>query len=63
MGETGTGKELAAEFIHNHSKQREHDLVVVDCTVLSEDLFESEVFGHEKGAFTGANGTKKDYLN
>ncbi|BCG65475.1 MAG: hypothetical protein methR_P3314 [Methyloprofundus sp.] len=59
MGETGTGKELAAEFIHNHSKQREHDLVVVDCTVLSEDLFESEVFGHEKGAFTGANGTKK----
>lgn len=59
MGETGTGKELAAEFIHQHSACKEHELVVVDCTVLSDDLFESEVFGHEKGAFTGATSTKK----
>jgi transcriptional regulator with PAS, ATPase and Fis domain len=59
MGETGTGKELAAEFIHQNSKCKEHELVVVDCTVLSNDLFESELFGHEKGAFTGATSAKK----
>jgi len=59
MGETGTGKELAAEFIHIHSKRVDKELVVVDCTVLTESLFESEVFGHEKGAFTGATGAKK----
>lgn len=59
QGETGTGKEMAAELLHDCSARREGPLVVVDCTVLGEDLFESEVFGHEKGAFTGAAGTKK----
>jgi len=59
MGETGTGKELAAEFIHSNSSLANHELVVVDCTVLTEALFESELFGHEKGAFTGATGAKK----
>lgn len=59
QGETGTGKEVAAEFIHSLSPRWEKSLVVVDCTVLGEDLFESEVFGHEKGAFTGAVGNKK----
>jgi transcriptional regulator with PAS, ATPase and Fis domain len=59
MGETGTGKELASEFIHSHSKRANQELVVVDCTVLTEALFESELFGHEKGAFTGAAGVKK----
>ena len=59
QGETGTGKEVAAEFVHDQSSRQGKPLVVVDCTVLGEDLFESEVFGHEKGAFTGAAGTKK----
>ena len=59
LGETGTGKELAAEFIHRHSQQAQNDLVIADCTIFSEDLFESEMFGHEKGAFTGALSHKK----
>jgi len=59
VGDTGTGKELAAEFIHSHSKRAKQEFVVVDCTVLTESLFESELFGHEKGAFTGATGGKK----
>ncbi len=58
-GETGTGKELAADFIHKNSDRAEYELVIVDCTVLSEDLFESELFGHEKGSFTGAGAVKK----
>ncbi len=59
FGETGTGKELASEFVHQHSKNAEHDFVVMDCTILGENLFESELFGHEKGAFTGAASGKK----
>jgi transcriptional regulator with PAS, ATPase and Fis domain len=59
LGETGTGKELAAEFVHQHSNRAEGKFVVVDCTSLGEDLFESELFGHEKGAFTGATTAKK----
>ncbi|MDO8843023.1 sigma-54-dependent Fis family transcriptional regulator [Methylicorpusculum sp.] len=58
-GETGTGKELAAEYIHRQSKNANGEFVVVDCTILNEDLFESELFGHEKGSFTGAAGVKK----
>jgi DNA-binding NtrC family response regulator len=59
QGETGTGKELAAEFIHQHSSRAPHNFVIVDCTNISEELFESELFGHEKGAFTGAHSNKK----
>ncbi len=59
LGETGTGKELAAEFVHRHSKQAGDNFVIVDCTILGEELFESELFGHEKGAFTGATSAKK----
>lgn len=58
-GETGTGKELAAEFVHRHSRQAQNEFVIADCTIFSEDLFESEMFGHEKGAFTGAVSSKK----
>lgn len=58
-GETGTGKELAAEYVHSNSERCSKELVIVDCTVLGENLFESELFGHDKGAFTGASGAKK----
>ncbi|RMF85949.1 MAG: PAS domain-containing protein [Nitrospirae bacterium] len=54
QGETGTGKELAASFIHAHSSRRDRPFICLDCTTLTESLFESEVFGHERGAFTGS---------
>jgi transcriptional regulator with PAS, ATPase and Fis domain len=59
QGETGTGKELAAEFIHKHSSRAEKPFQIVDSTVLTENLFESEMFGHVSGAFTGSTGQKQ----
>ena len=58
-GETGTGKEILAEEIHNHSSRRDKPFIVIDCAAISKELIESELFGHVKGAFTGANADRQ----
>ncbi len=58
-GESGTGKELVAKAIHRNSPRRNHHFIPINCTAMPEGLIESELFGHEKGSFTGAIGARK----
>ncbi|MDH5590210.1 MAG: sigma-54 dependent transcriptional regulator [Gemmatimonadota bacterium] len=61
-GETGTGKEVIARAIHEHSIHSGEPFIAVNCTALSDTLLESELFGHTKGAFTGATSSRKGYF-
>ncbi|MDO9222047.1 MAG: sigma 54-interacting transcriptional regulator [Thiobacillus sp.] len=59
FGESGVGKELAARFIHARSSHKNGSFIVINCAAVPENLFESELFGHERGAFSGSSGLKK----
>lgn len=62
LGESGTGKEVAARFIHNNSRRKDGPFVPVECSAMPGSLIESELFGYERGAFTGAERTKKGLI-
>jgi len=62
LGESGTGKEVTARFIHNHSRRKDGPFIPVECSAMPGSLIESELFGYERGAFTGAERTKKGLI-
>ncbi|AEH23330.1 two component, sigma54 specific, transcriptional regulator, Fis family [Thermodesulfobacterium geofontis OPF15] len=62
LGETGTGKELLARYIHQHSRRKDKVFLAINCGAFTEELLANELFGHEKGAYTGAVSTKKGLL-
>ncbi|WP_165785540.1 sigma 54-interacting transcriptional regulator, partial [Xanthomonas citri] len=62
VGESGTGKELVARHIHHRSARARHPFVAVNCGAFSESLVDAELFGHEKGAFTGALSAKAGWF-
>ncbi len=62
VGETGTGKELVARALHDQSSRKNEDFVAINCAAIPDAMFESEVFGHEAGAFTGATGQRKGWF-
>lgn len=63
LGETGTGKSLAASFIHEHSSRKDKPFIAINCAAIAESLIDSELFGYEKGSFTGADQAgKKGYF-
>jgi two-component system, NtrC family, response regulator len=62
LGESGTGKEMVAQALHRHSPQRNGPFVAINCNAIPENLLESELFGHEKGSFTGAHTQRKGHI-
>ena len=62
QGESGVGKDVTARAIHGMSHRKHNELIIVNCGAIPEGIIESELFGHEKGAFTGANDTRKGYF-
>lgn len=62
QGESGVGKDVTARAIHGMSERKHNDLVIVNCGAIPEGIIESELFGHEKGAFTGANDSREGYF-
>lgn len=62
VGESGTGKEVAAQTLHELSLRRKHAFLAVNCGAISPNLIESEMFGHERGSFTGADRQHKGYF-
>ena len=62
QGESGVGKDVTARAIHDMSHRKHNELIIVNCGAIPEGIIESELFGHEKGAFTGANDARKGYF-